>query len=113
MEDIDKLKQIFIEFLNLKTDDYYLAQISDIVFTYKLVENSKVTTKITRKTKTTKEIFINDTGLKFSGYNLPTTMDITLWGDYHFYSDTEIIVYKKGSNLEYHIKLFDQYQLVE
>lgn len=40
-------------------------------------------------------------------------MDITTWGDCHFINDETIIVYKKSSSLEYHIKLHSQYQEVE
>jgi hypothetical protein len=40
-------------------------------------------------------------------------MDLTLWGDYQFITDTKVIVYKKSSNLEYHVELFDRHQIVE
>ena len=35
--------------------------------------------------------------MTFSGYNLPNTMDITKWGDYHFYSENKVIIYIKYS----------------
>lgn len=56
---------------------------------------------------------INKPEHTFSGYNLPAIMDITKWGNYQFISDTKAIIYKKSSHLEYHVELFDNYQLVE
>ena len=41
-------------------------------------------------------------------------MDITKWGNIHFYNDyTKAIVYKSKSKGEYHISLFKDYTLIE
>ena len=50
---------------------------------------------------------------RFGGYKLPNTMDFTKWGDCQFLDERNIIVHKKSSNLQYHIELFDNYQLVD
>jgi len=121
LEDIDQLKQLFIEFWNLRSEDYYLAQISDIVFTYKIV-NLNLPIKILKINELGKQYnssFKNKlekseiNKMTFSGYNFPANMDITSWGNYHFISDNKAIIYKKGSHLEYHVELFDNYQKVE
>ena len=51
--------------------------------------------------------------LKFGSYVIPNSMDFTTWGHSHFFDDKNVIVYKKSSSLEYHIELFDNYQLVD
>lgn len=63
-----------------------------------------------KKAKKTKKKIKN---IKFGGYKLPTTMDITKWGPYQFIFDNKTIIYKPSSLLEYHIELFDNYQLIE
>ena len=40
-------------------------------------------------------------------------MDFTNWGNYHFINDNYAIVYDKFSNKEYHIYLYDTYNMVE
>jgi len=114
IEDFDKLIQLFIECWNIKAEEYYLAPHSHIIFTYNLLTDINITTKIDdsnilkNKDKTNKiETF------RFAGYNLPNTMDFTTWGDYHFLDERNVIVHKKSSKLEYHIELFNNYQKVE
>lgn len=88
LKDIDSLKQLFNEYWDLREEDYYLAKITDIIFTYKII-NINLPTKILKKKDLNK---INNTSNKkdnlpvFSGFKLPNTMDLTLWGDYHFIS---------------------------
>jgi len=84
IEDFDKLIQLFIECWNIKAEEYYLASHSHIIFTYNLLTDINITTKIDdsnilkNKDKTNKiETF------RFAGYNLPNTMDFSSWGDYH------------------------------
>ena len=38
--EFNQLYEIFSEYWNLKTEDYYLAAISEIFFTYKIVDSS-------------------------------------------------------------------------
>lgn len=40
-------------------------------------------------------------------------MDIELWGDVHYISDTKAIVYRKGSFSEYHVEWFDYFQRID
>ncbi len=145
LDEIDILKNIFIEFWSLKTEDYYLAKISYIIFTYKIVSASGLERKNFKSNESclsyepsldtrdvqNKEIINSDAYLpttttptpteinkmSFGGHNLPATMDIEIWGDVQFISETKAIVYKKGSNREYHVEYFfnntERYQTVE
>lgn len=113
--DFDQLEQIFIEYWNLRSEDYYLAQYSDIIFTYKLLdvnENNQSQMKVKlikadERTKNKKKV------LKFGGFHIPNTMDFYFWGQVHWLDDNNVIVYKTSSMLEYHIRLFENYQLVD
>lgn len=110
-EEIDKLTPLFIEYWNLRTEDYFLNEISDMVIYYKIVDTSLETKLLKPKSRSN---FNEDIKIrKFGGYSLPTTMDFTLWGRCHFVSDKEVIVFKKSSKLEYHIQLFDKHQEVD
>ena len=52
--------------------------------------------------------------LKFGGYNLPNSLDITKWGECIFNSDYQsAIVYKYNSTSEYHIQIRDKSLHVE
>lgn len=118
LKDIDKLTNIFIEYWGFKPEDYRLAEITDIVFTYKIVNCSIdeiIKPKLIRPSDRAEKFNIIDSKkwIRFGGYSLPSTMDSTDWGDYHLIDENHIIVYKKGSHLEYHVKLFDRYQLVD
>ena len=51
---------------------------------------------------------------KFKGFNLPNSMDITTWGNIHFYSNyTKAIVFKYKSKGNYHITIMTNYIIVD
>nr|BAM29340.1 dnapol [Lentinula edodes] len=118
---ISELNQLFIEYWNLKSEDYYLAAYSDIVFTYKILDTNLSRKIISPESKGSLGKMVDSKSksksqigaLRFGGYNLPPSMDLTKWGYYQFTGDNSAIVYKKWSQLEYHIQLFDNYQLVD
>lgn len=58
---------------------------------------------------------VNTKPFKFSGFDLPTTMDITKWsGNVQFSGDySSAIIYINQSVREYHVSLFDNYQIVK
>jgi hypothetical protein len=120
VKDFNQLNEVFLAYWSLKTDDYYVAQISDIIYTYKLVntKSSPLKSKLILPDKFT----VNKEGdfdgmkkdnLSFGGYNLPNSMNISTWGDIQSITENKYIIYKNKSNLEYHVELFDNYQLVE
>lgn len=93
---LDKLIKIFIEFWELKTEDDYLAEVIDIIFTYKIVPSIEVESKwlisdesglpiIKDKERNTEDLSRNKISrTSFGGVNLPNTMDIELWGDVQY-----------------------------
>nr|YP_025890.1 DNA-directed DNA polymerase [Moniliophthora perniciosa]AAQ74286.1 DNA-directed DNA polymerase [Moniliophthora perniciosa] len=117
IKDFELLNKIFIEYWNLRSDDYYLAQFSHIIFTYKIIKLEKYSL-LDQETKIVKVNDINKNelktnSLKYGRFNIPSTMDFNLWGVAHWIDDSSIIVYKSSSDLEYHIKLFENYQTVD
>lgn len=108
------LRRIFIEYWGLKNQTYLSGKYKYIIFTYKII-NSDIPEKITTVED---DLFIEkekESTTKYSfGFELPNTMDITTWGDYHMNeSCKEAIVYKKYSHAEYHVKLEDQSTTVD
>lgn len=95
LDEIDLLKKIFIEFWELKTEEYFQAEVTDILFTYKII----LSPDLERKTlKSEGAVLLGESGLiikeevekgryknsikrqsvnrtLFSGINLPNTMD--------------------------------------
>lgn len=115
--DFNLLLYSFIEYWNIKSEDYHLIEASGVRFTYKVLSlNLNIKdSKITKHIKISNDLNLNkESTFKFKGYNLPCTMDITKWGNIHFYNDyTKAIVYKSKSKGEYHISLFKDYTLIE
>nr|QWO71392.1 DNA polymerase [Arthromyces claviformis] len=180
LKEFDLLKKIFLEFWDLKTEEYFLVEVSHIIYSFKLVplremqstpsssqnirtfsfenvkdnvgtlerletpvieskllisdysalpnKNDNLTDTSTEIPKTETNILSTNSIIKnsiinskssrmnrtsFGGVNLPNTMDILLWGDVHFISETQAIVYRKQSYSEYHVELFNDYLLAE
>jgi len=120
-KDFNQLFQLFIEFWNLRSEDYYLAGVSDIIFTYKLVDNNVFLpygeSKIL-KTNYSKPIkYISSkkdsSNTKFGGFKLPHSMDITTWGKCHFIGENKAIVYKNSSSLEYHLRSKNSFIIIK
>lgn len=121
INNFEELNNIFIAYWNLRSDDYKLPNTDSIVFTYKLEINNNLNEKLLKINESGKLLksqkgFINQSTIKktyFNGLNFPNTMDFSLWGNCHFISETQALVYKKASNLIYHVEMFDKFQEVE
>ena len=87
---------------------------ADIRITLKVlgIKNTDSKSRIHRSRK----VLLKDktSSLKFGGYNLPNSLDITKWGECIFNSDYQsAIVYKYNSTSEYHIQIRDKSLHVE
>lgn len=111
--DLSSLISIFLEYWDLKSENYHLIQVSCINFTYRILPlNSEVTESKIVEHKSIKSN--KKSNFKLGGFNLPLTMDLYEWGHSHFYRDySKAIIYKKGSTSEYHVTIFENYFLVE
>lgn len=114
IKDLTTLEQIFIEYWNLKDEEYNLEQYSQIIYTYYIIDSFSMKSKIVKANKY-KNINNNYNlkNIKIGKYNLPCTMDFYTWGNVHYLEDRNVIVYKKNSDLEFHITIFDKYQEVD
>ena len=120
--EFNKLIDIFIEYWNIKSSEYNVYPIEEIVFTYwkiplnlDIYNKSKFSLgKIIDKNKSLKlENSLLDT-VNFGGFNLPCTMDLFEWGKCDFNLDyTEAIIYKKQSKGVYFVKLYEKHTEVE
>ena len=101
--DIDLLSKTFIEYWNIKAEDYNQLTITDIIFNYRLLEPEFNITA--SKIHLPKKDTFSPNILKIGSYNFPCTMDLFLWGNVDFINyDKEAIVYKKHSSANYNIK---------
>jgi hypothetical protein len=111
--ELTTLEDLFIEYWNLKEEDYNLEEYSHIIYTYNIIDSFQINSKIIKANKINNKSTSKLNNIKFGSYKLPSNMDFHLWGYPHYLDATNVIVYKKNSNLEYHIKIFDKYQEVE
>ena len=102
--DYEKLIENFTEFWNIKSSEYILYSISEIIFSSKIIDNShniiesKINSPISNRIEKMKNL------LTLGGFNFPTTMNLYEWGDVQFLNkDKNAIVYKNNSKAEYHI----------
>ena len=115
-KDLLWLKNAYIEYWELKNEEYQNIEISSIIYYYKILSD-KINNEVnTSKIKELKKVKLIKKINKFNllGYNLPSTMDITEWGNIHFYRNyTKAIVFKLNSKIEYHVSLYSTYQVIE
>jgi|SRR5882672_552883 len=99
---------IFFEYWNIRSEDYHTFYIKSIFFTYAIgsVGGEIKGPKIIKAIKPLQK----EMSFKFSGFNLPNTMDITEWGSVEFYDDyKKAIVLKSNSVSRYEVSIFHNY----
>ena len=106
-EEYNILLEIFNEYWNIKTQEYHLTSVNKIIFTYKIVgkdfPNRLSPVSIPKPT------------FSFKGYDLPNTMDCTLWGEKYQFSSNYLIatIKKPKTHAYYHIIFKEREQIVE
>lgn len=80
IKDFDILNSIFVEFWNLRSEDYYLSPLASIIFNYKIIYSKQPTKLLTVKSKINISKRVTTESAKFGGFKLPNTMDFTNWG---------------------------------
>ena len=101
---INDLKNVFIEYWELKADNYLQFNIEEIILNYKIIsyEKENTSTIINRPAISKPRNFYNL--LNIGAYNFPMTMDLFEWGGVDFVlDDKEAIVYKRYSSAIYHV----------
>ena len=126
LREYKELTNIFIEYWSNKKEEYHLSPVLDIVYSYKILplEASSLSPSISTSTSVDTQspevqnrhlIYRNTQNFKFHGYNLPTTMDFTQWGEIIHESDssTFYIIEKMNSKAFYLISVYDNYITVD
>lgn len=109
INDLNELKDIFIEFWNLRDEDYISLNPSHIIFTYKIINNDLLTETKLNRSRSVKTV----PSFNFKGYNLPKTMDYSKWGLIISETTSFCIVKKQNSKLYYHINIYENYLSVD
>nr|YP_009739474.1 DNA polymerase 2 [Tricholoma saponaceum]QIC20318.1 DNA polymerase 2 [Tricholoma saponaceum] len=102
---------IFIEFWDLKSEEYKLKPVVSITYNYKILSK---TSEITQSKIISHKNITGDKkdSFSFSGYTkLPSTMDWSEWGKYKYISDNYVLVFKPKSTLVFHVQIFDNYHI--
>lgn len=107
---LEKLSNKLLEFWDLKFNNYELDLITEIILKYKLTNEIKETKINNHKNLT----YMKIKPYKIGKFNLPNTIDFTLWGETLFIDDfTKAIVVKPNSKSKYYISIYDRYIYVE
>lgn len=110
------LFDIFNTFWDYRHEEYHMSSLLSIVFTYRFILPVEGV-NTTNLSKPLSFAHLNTEGLNkdryLLGFNLPSTMDLTLWGDATFSDDFKFAkVFDYKTNRELEIKLYDNYQIV-
>lgn len=70
---LDNLIEVFIEYWQLKIDNYHQFDIKEIIFNYLIIDNEQKISK--PKLNRPKPVVIMQNLLQVGGYNFPATMD--------------------------------------
>lgn len=100
-DSLNKLKELFVDILEFKDEEYKTKPITNIIFTFLVVPFDK---DIKREVKITPPLNLNKKygrSYKLMGYNLPTTMDLSLWGETLTKTDKISIIKKINTNFLY------------
>jgi hypothetical protein len=77
IKELNLLIEIFQEFWNIRSEEYHILIVEEIIFTYKIMlfNNDYISkSKISRHVKILTD---KKSNIKFKGFNLPNTMDVT------------------------------------
>jgi hypothetical protein len=100
----------FVEFWELKSENYKNDTITHIIFTYKILPLDSAITK-SKINKPLVNILSEEPNktkdLKTYGYSIPITMDFTEWGDLMYETDKFAIVQRSKTNSKYFITISD------
>ena len=119
--DFISLYNIFIEFWDIKSEEYHQMDVIEVNFTYKILDNNSNKQEEIKKSKISEHIKLNDsnksTSLNIKGFNLFPNMNYEEWGESHQYRDSmgniKIIVYKAYTQSEYHVTKYNEYNEIE
>ena len=114
LKDLNDLIDIFIEFWNLRDEDYKSLSLSHILYSYKVLESSNESNSVViGKTSINTSKFNRDKSINtipsinFKGLNLPSSMDFSQWGKIISQSDSFALVKKFKSKFHYHINILE------
>ncbi len=107
----NELLSTLLAYLDLKAENYSNKLVTHVIFQYHILtvlNSKKLKTKLVKSDKIKKV-----PSFSFSGYNLPLTTDVNLFGDILSKSKNKYIIAKKGSNLVYNIDILVDKQIVK
>lgn len=115
---LQELSDIFIAFLQHRSEEYHVTLVETICLTFKIILASDNDALLS---KTVKHVTVEDLNkvkeFKFHGFNLPNSIDFTEWPDCEVEwlneDCTEAVVYKLDADIEYHVSLFDDHSRVQ
>lgn len=116
-KDFNILLESFLIFWDIRSEDYKLTEIESVIYSFQIIEQNNM--EITKSKITKLNIYSKDKKetpkFHFKGYNLPSTMDISKWGNLIYLNEdcSKALIYRANSKAEYHVILYSNYLLCE
>lgn len=107
-ESFNDMEPVFLDFWNLRSDDYHRMPVSEIRFSYRLLKLDLPSKIIPAKNISSK----NKTPFIFRGYSLPTTMDLNSWGNTTFNDDYTSCMITTSKSISYSVTVDDLKNIV-
>jgi hypothetical protein len=98
-ESFEEMDVVFNDYWNLRSDDYHLMSISEVILQFRIFDFEKATKVVKSKSKNEGPSF------KIRGYNLPKTMDLFQWGNVSFNNDYSNAMVTTNSSIFYNVTL--------
>lgn len=107
-ESFDQMEPVFLDFWNLRSDDYHTMPVSEVIFAYRLLRLDFPTKIVKAKNVLARK----ETPFIFRGYSLPTTMDLHSWGNVSFNPDYSSCMISTNKSISYSVTIDETKHIV-
>jgi len=113
---------ILKEFWQLKSEEYHIRKVNQVIFTYIIIPDDKLIEKKNKINKpsdldTNQARLLSEKIFEFNGQQLPLTMDIKKWApekNIHIDSDyKKAKIYKPNSEATYYVSIYEKYSTID
>jgi len=107
-ETFDDMEPVFHDFWNLRSDDYHLMCISEVILSFRFFKTLDTSKVVLAKDSTIK----NKSLFSFRGYSLPNTMDLHQWENISFNDDYNKATITTKTSISYNVNILDDKHVI-
>lgn len=107
-ETFDDMESVFQDYWNLRSDDYHLMPVSEVILSFRLFKPF-INTKIEKAKDPTIK---NKPLFSFKGYSIPNTMDLSEWGHVSYNHDHTKATITTKTTLSYNVNILKDRNII-